>query len=128
MSDKRLCDMYVDSLAKVCDPHSSYQLLGAMVFEHIPSCSAGLRFREAHGRILLGEISSPLNEAEARAVVGWELLAIRRSDGCVYDVVEMPLYEVIDAFQSIFGPLKKDERVILELLDPVTLQRRSVEV
>ena len=127
LSDKRLCDIYIDSLAKVCDPNSSYQLLGAMVFEHIPSWSAGLRFREAHGRLVLGEISSPLNEAEARAVVGWELLAIRRYDGSVYDVVEMPLYEVIDVFQSILGPLKKDERVILELLDPVTHERRSVE-
>lgn len=60
-------------------------------------------------------------------LVGQQLLAIRRTNGEIFDLVGLPENELWHLIRRLDGPLAMDTEVILELLDPVTLERMSVK-
>lgn len=55
-------------------------------------------------------------------LVGHDLLAIRRLDGTIHDLVEIEPEE----WDRVMRELKSDTEIILELWNPVTLERSSM--
>lgn len=60
-------------------------------------------------------------------LAGQQLLAFRRTNNEIFDVVGMPQLELYKLMYRYDGPLAEDTEVILELLDTVTLERISVK-
>jgi hypothetical protein len=126
LSDAQLCQIYLNSLARLCDPHSTY--FGYGYGFHRPTYGIGILLREDEGRYLIAGVRSALNNDDSESLIGWELTALKRPNGKVIDLVEtLPRHKAFEFIRSPIGPLETDSRVVLELLNPVTLQRKSVE-
>ena len=86
-----------------------------------------VKFTEQRGKILISTIPG-LSRQRTQKLLGQELLAIRRINGQIIDVVGMPSQEFyFDLVHKFQGPLEQDTTVILELLDPLTLERMSLK-
>ena len=131
MTDERLCEIFLDSLAAFYDPHSGF--VGPSFGEiytlgPVRNYEMGLRLEEVRGALVIKDVD-PAWHALARHehLVGWNLIAIRRTNGEVVDLVEMTLVKALEVAKYVGGPLEDDKEVYLELLHPVTLQRRSTK-
>ena len=131
MTDERLCDIYLNTLAASYDPHSSYISPDTLrMFSETATryqYSLGMPLEQRHGRYLIGSIEVPVsNPLLTEQIVGWELTAIRTADAVTIDLVELPSDELISMTRWADGPLGGNAVVILELLHPVTLERQSL--
>ena len=131
MTDERLCDIYLDSLIALYDPHSAYlspTLLTSFnqtmtIREH----SLGLVFRQCAGQFVIASFHPALHDAAAQhKLLGWAVIAIRRSNGDVLDVVEMHPDDFSHMIRFASDFQKSDTAVILELLNPETYERVSM--
>jgi len=129
LTDERLCEIYLNALARIYDPHSYYWGPTHSAFYAgglIRNYTLGLQLREELGRYRIRGIDPALQSERALALVGYELTAIKQNDGTIIDLVEMHPADVYRTISSSIGPIKTDSQVGLELLDPITLQRKSV--
>lgn len=131
MTDERLCEIYLNALAAVYDPHTAYlsprQVASFTTIVKMSEFTTGLTFRQRRGRWVISSVRSALADRRTRdRLIGWELLAIQRLDGTMHDVVEMPGYDFGQMIRSPWGPLGSDTEVILELQNPATLERRTL--
>jgi carboxyl-terminal processing protease len=131
MSDERLYTYYMSALAGRYDADTMFMsdfLLS--MFEQtvtISEYSFGLRMEEQDGRKIIRTVYPPLvDHAGDSNLLGWELLAIGGADGELHDVVELHPEDLTHLILSPFGPLSADTSVTLELLNPVTNERRSL--
>ena len=131
MTDERLCQIYLDSLGSIYDPHTGYLsptlIMSLSSTIKLRTYRLGLRFRQRAGRFTITWLHPSLRGLTPQSkLVGWHLIAIRRRDGTTLDVVEMHPDDFWHMIRSASGPLKSDTRIILELINPVTHQRRTV--
>ena len=131
MTDERLCEIFVSSLAECYDPHLAYYCptrLASLNVGLVVPYTLGLSFRRTGGEWAIRSIDPSLsaNPGIESQLIGWHLLAIRRMSGPVYDVVEMPPQSLDHLISSCGEPFEKDAEVILELMDPVTFSRQSI--
>lgn len=123
MTDELLCEVFIDSLAATYDPNSTYwspTTLLPFQTSMRRNVTLGLRFRQEAGRLSIESIHPTLRSSTNQAeIVGWSLIAVRRMDGTIIDLVERHSIDWSSVLQS-------DAEVILELQDPVTSKRRSV--
>ena len=131
MKNERLCVIYLNALAASYDPHSSYLKPGYdKEFNQITSVrnyTFGTGLRQQRGYVVINSVRPELQDATTRdSLVGWRLIAIRRLDGTIIDLVEMHLEDVVDIIRSPSSQLDSDTEVILELMHPVTLKRVSM--
>jgi carboxyl-terminal processing protease len=131
MTDERLCQIYLDSLATLYDPHCSYNSPTFLEWFdstiRIRTYRLGLHVRQRAGELAIaympmGSYASPLSFG----LIGWNLMAIRRIDGTILDLVEMHLEDYLTVVISPTGPLGTDAEVILELVQPTTGERMSL--
>jgi carboxyl-terminal processing protease len=130
MTDERLCQIYLNSLATVFDPHSHYispSLLTSFNTGMIRTYSLGLGFRIHDGQFVITSLHPSLRGGPAqKKLVGWSLIALQRLDGTILDLVEMHPYDFDRIVRWPGGLLKSDTEIILELLNPVTHERISM--
>jgi carboxyl-terminal processing protease len=130
MTDERLCQIYLDALVSRYDAASCY--LSESYFASFSQTysfgtfALGLNWQERRGRYFIKSVNPALDTQRWAGLIGWEILAIQRDGGAIYDVVEMHYEEFGDLIRSPFGPLKSACHVTLELLHPVTFERRTV--
>ncbi len=128
MTDERLCEIYLNSLAACYNPHTVYfspALLAMYNWGIIRPYSLGLGLRESRGELVVASVNPRLSDwATTRKLVGWHLLAVRRVNGPVYDLVEPDPVELSTLIQH--GPLENDTEVILELMHPTSFVRKSL--
>ena len=131
MSDERLCTIYLTALASRYDSRSlvvsdSFLVSLAQTISTY-RFTLGLRVQPSDGRLVIDWIDPVISrEAGSSAFIGWELLAISGTDGETQDVVELHPEDYLELVIFADGPLSKETHVTLELLHPVTLERRSV--
>jgi len=130
MSDERLCRIYLQALAEVYDPHSAYlspaevRMFQTGLVKHY---TLGITLRANEGLFQIMSLHPALGRAAMRSqLLGCSLLAIRAKDGSVCDVVEMHPDDFHQLIRSPLGPLQSDTQVYLELLNPVTHQRKTI--
>jgi carboxyl-terminal processing protease len=132
LSDERLTGMYLDSLAQVYDGRTRY--LSAEWWERlnqnitIKRFRLGIYYRRRGGEFVITAVEPSLSIARSpERIIGWSVVGIRRVNGTTIDLVEMHP----DDFEGLVGStkeaLKSDERVILELRHPVTLERATLD-
>ncbi|MEQ8786449.1 MAG: hypothetical protein RIC55_09125 [Pirellulaceae bacterium] len=131
MEEERLCEIYMDALAGVYDPHSGYLSPSSMrrfnITTSIRTYDVGLRLRQRDGRYRIVGVRPSLNDARTdRQLLGWELLALRRPGGELFDLVQLHSADLGQLIGNASGPLEEDNEIILELLHPVTLERASI--
>ena len=131
MSDERLCAIFIESLAATYDPNSTYlSPTGLESFNSSMSRTTytlGLKLRRDCGRVMIESIHPSLRTlSNHELLVGWSLIAVRRVDGPIIDLVEMHDDDWVNIIHEPGGPLESDREIILELRDPVTWKRRSV--
>ena len=129
MTDERLCEMYLIALLRSCDPHSEYWSPAHNAeYERglFPVYTLRLQWHGERGRFRIRAIYPPLRSERTELLIGYELMAIKRNDGTLLDFVELHPADAFRTISSVIGPLKSDSQVVLELLHPVTLQRKSV--
>ena len=128
MTDERLCDLFLNALAACYDPHTGYvrpSEIIAYTTSIVPPSTLGLGLRESRGEFVITSMHASLYDpAAVRDLIGWHLLAIRQIDGPTYDLVEADPLDLSNLIR--FGPLGNDSEVILELLNPVTFERKSI--
>jgi carboxyl-terminal processing protease len=130
MTDERLCQIFVDALAKCLDQHSAYYsptYSAISSFTFVRHYHLGLMLRHDRGHYLITRIYAPGPSRDAMSLIGWELMAIKRTNGNIVDFVELHPDDAIGTIQSGYLALKSDKRVVLELVHPTTLQRMSIE-
>ena len=128
MTEERLCEVYLKALLKSYDPHSDYFSPGSGTLYsggHIPSRTLGLRLKQKEGRIVIAGVNPAIGNADIEWLIGWQLVAISRTNGSTFDLVEISLDEVAQMIMSGTNTLDSDSEVILELFNPNTLERRS---
>lgn len=128
MTDERLCEVYLKALLKSYDPHSDYFTPAISTIHsgsHIPPRTLGLRLQQSEGRILIAGLNPAIANADNEWLVGWHVLAISRTNGSTFDLVEISLDEVAQMIMSGTKTLDSDSEVILEVFNPITLERRS---
>ena len=126
LTDAQLCEIYLVSLVQLYDPHSAY--LGEYTYENGPHYLLGMSLRYERGRYLIEGIHPSLRTDDSFSLLGWDLMAVRRTDGELIDLVErQPRYKLFEIIASPIGPLESDDRITLELRHPVMLARRSIE-
>jgi carboxyl-terminal processing protease len=127
MNDERLCEVYLDSLAVCFDPHSGYlspEFVDSFQGGLLRTYTLGLSLRETLGEYVITSVHHALLPPAAHELVGWHLLAIRRIGGPTYDLVAI---NHVDLYNLIrLGPFEQDTKVILELMNPTTLARKTV--
>ncbi len=131
MNDERLCQIYLDSLASLYDAHTAYfsptLLTSFSSWIRIRTYRPGLVFQPRAGRLTITSIDPSLRDRETeRRLLTWQLLAVRRVDGTVLDVVEMHPDDFYDMIRWPTGPLESDTEILLELFNPVTYERATV--
>ncbi len=131
MTDERLCQVYLDSLASLYDPRSSYlsPTFVSSFNQTITPCtfSLGLDLRKCAGEFEITAVdSSFVNPNMQKKLIGWHLLAICQIDGLQHDLVEMHREDLRDLIHSSFGPLQCETEIILELMNPITYERETV--
>jgi len=128
MNDERLCELFLNSLAACYDPHTLYlrpSLAASYRTGVIRPYPLGLGCRESRGEFVIVSMHPSLSDpAAARELIGWHLLAIRGMDGPTYDLVEADALDFSNLIRD--GALAGDTEVILELMNPVTLERKSM--
>lgn len=128
LNDERLCEIYLNALAVVYDPHSGYwsdETLSYLRGSKFRTLMSFLRLREDAGAILITGVAPVLDDGPARELlVGWELVAVQGGDGKVQHLVEMPSMEARRRLTYGYG--NGDATIILELQHPVTMARKSV--
>ena len=130
MTEERWCEAYLGSLASIYDPHSAYlsptvlrSFYGGLIREY----SLGLALRQKRGQFVVEGAMPRWRLPHAyRSILGWNLIAIRRENGTILDVVEMHGHDLYQLIRSPMGPLEQDTVVILELMNPVTWERRAI--
>jgi len=128
MSDERLCQILLDALGSVYDPHSGF--LSPTYISSFESTITlrtfhmGIRLQEHRGEYRIAWVNSSANAPASW--LGWHLTAIVGADGSVHDLVEMHREDVYDMIRSALGPLGAVTDVTLELLNPVTFERKTV--
>jgi len=128
LTDAQLCEVFLDSLVKLYDAHSAF--FGDAFAYDFPAYGLGIRLRDNGGFFVISAVGVRSVAATDRTLsfIGWELIAIKRTDGTILDLVEtLPRETAFQIIRSPIGPLNSDKRVVLELLHPVTLQRKSLE-
>lgn len=128
MTDERLCQIYLDSLVAIYDPHSAYLSPTLMTsFSRtatIRTYNLGVGLRRRAGHFVITSLHPSLRDSTTQTkLVGWSLLAIRRLDGSTFDLVEMHPDDLHHMIRSSSGSLESDTEIILELLNPVTYER-----
>lgn len=128
MSDERLCQLWLDALAKSYDPHSAYLSPTSLDAYNqtitFPTFSFGFRLRQNRSHYEIGwpdpaqRFRQPGTE-----YVGWTLLSVNRLSGEVIDLVELHPEDLQRHLRTGFGDLEDDTEVILELMEPVTHER-----
>lgn len=130
MTDEQLCEIYLDSLAAIYDPHSAWMSPSVVTSFNVQikilNYTLGLPLRYKRGCCVVVHGARVPHHSPANQVAGWNLIAVRGLDGKLTDLVEMPLGDVVDIIQQPDGPLGKDTELILELMHPVTFQRISM--
>ena len=131
LTDERLCTIYLNSLLACVDPDSAY--LSRTYLETFSQSIAfstftlAVRLRPDAGKWLIAGFSPEFMRVEHHLdLVGWELLAVRDSNGHPHDVVEMHAEDLHQLVYPGFGSLESDSQVELELLHPDTFKRRTV--
>jgi hypothetical protein len=129
MDDERLCDVYLNSLAACYDPHAAYLRPSEVALYETgitgPPYTLGLGFGLSRGEFVITSAPPALSgQAAVHELIGWRLLAIRGIDGPTYDLVERDPLDFAELIQ--FGPLGRQTQVILELVNPVTFERKSL--
>ncbi len=130
MPDERLCELYLNSLASVFDPHSGYvsprTLRAYTQIAPVKTFRLGINFQQRCGRFTIVSIDSSLGPASPQSdLIGWELIGIRRVQGETIDMVEMTFDDLYHLIHWPMGPLETDTEVILELIHPLTFERTS---
>lgn len=131
MTDERLCEIYLNSLCSLYDPHSAY-LSPTVLAAYRQSVSfsiyrLGLVLSHTAGRFVITSVDPALFSRTAqKSLSGWSVVAIRRIDGPIIDVVEMPPFEFWFMIRHPSGPLGTETDIILELFNSDTLERRSL--
>ena len=131
MTDERLCQIYLDSLAAIYDPHSAYlspTLLASFnQTVTIRTYNLGLGLRQRAGQFVIVSLHPSLRDTTTQnKLLGWSLIAVRRLNGATFDLVEMHPEDLHHMIRWPFGPLESDTEIILELLNPVTYERVTV--
>ena len=130
MTDERLCEIYLNALLKLYDPHSAYDgpsFLATRSGGLVRPFTLGIALRPKAGQFVIDWVRESLHNSAKESILGWHLLAIRRIDGTTIDLVEMHYADAINLIRWTSGPFQRDTSVILELVNPVTYERRSVE-
>jgi hypothetical protein len=88
----------------------------------------GLVVQKRDGHLVIRSLYPSIGDVSTRTrMIGWHLLAIRRANGTILDVVERHADDVWELIRSSTGPLESDQLVNLELLNGVTFERRTVD-
>jgi carboxyl-terminal processing protease len=131
MTDERLCEIYLNSLASIYDPHSAY--FSPTTLESFSQTATsrtyhlGLDLRQRAGWFMITSLHPSLRNLRTQSkLVGWNLIAIRRLDGTTFDLVEVHPVDLGDMITRSFHPLKSDTEIILELMNPVTYERLTM--
>jgi len=131
LSEVRLCQAYLSALAKLYDPHAAYMSPEEReryeMTIRLRSYTLRLGLRDVEGKLLIGAYPGPYRSPLGR-FKGWELSAVRRVDGPLVDVVEMHSLDVGSIISRCDGPLGDDATAVLELMNPRTLERVTLEV
>lgn len=128
MNDERLCQLWLDALAKSYDPHSAYLTPTSLDAYNqtitFPTFSFGFRLRQKGSRYEIGWPDPAQRFRQSGTeYVGWILLSVNRFSGEVIDLVEMHPNDLERHLRTGFGDLEDDTEVILELMEPVTHER-----
>jgi carboxyl-terminal processing protease len=131
LTDERLCQVFLDSLATLYDPHCSYDSPTFLRwFEStitIRTFRLGIHVRQRAGSFVIESLAAEYHGSRLFFdLIGWHLLAIRRADGTIFDLVETHPDDYYILVLSPSGPLGSDSEVILELVQPTTGQRMSL--
>jgi carboxyl-terminal processing protease len=130
IGDERLAEIYLGSFLSLYDPDSRYDSPATVdsfsIQKSIRSYEMDVWFQEKNGRLLLRKSLWRKIPAVWHVLEGFELIAIRRPDGRVLDVVEMPADEVDRLIRWVGRPLEDEKEVILELMKPNTFERLAV--
>jgi len=129
LNDELLCETYLNALARLYDLRSEYwgpTHSADFASGLIRNYTLGLQLRAEMGHYRIRGAGPALPGEKELALLGYELIAIKQNDGTITDFVEMHPAEVYRTVSSPLGPLRTDTQVTLELLEPVTLQRKSV--
>lgn len=89
----------------------------------IRSYELGVWFEEKEGRLLLSKSSWRKVPAASHVLEEFELIAFRRLEGRVLDVVEMPIDEVNRSIRWVGYSLADEKVVFLELMKTQTVER-----
>jgi carboxyl-terminal processing protease len=128
MNDERLCQLWLDALAKSYDPHSAYLSPTSLDAYNqtitFATFSLGFGLRQKRSRYEIGW-PDPAQRFRQSGIeyVGWTLLSVNRLSGEVIDLVEMHPDDLERDLRTSFGDLETDTEVILELMEPVTHER-----
>jgi carboxyl-terminal processing protease len=128
MTDERLCQMFLDSLAAIYEPHSGYIsptfLTSITQLVTFRTYNLGLILRQRAGQFVITSLHPSLRDTTTEnELVGWSLIAIRRLNGTTLDLVEMHPDDLHQMIRSPSGSLESDTEIILELQNPVTYER-----
>lgn len=133
MTDERLCEIYLEALISLYDPNSTYLTPRQMMSFRRPgpfrrqSYNPGFQLQQRGGQWAIVSVRQALRDPKTDyLLLGWNLMAIRRTDGILFDVVESDPEYLFGLIQQPKGPLESDSDVILELINPVTLKRATV--
>lgn len=131
LTDERMCQPYLDALASVFDPHGGYidptTLTSFYRTMRIPEYRLAIVLLRREGRFEIARILPEFCHPSAiESLVGCQVLSIRRTNGTIIDVVELPASEFYRVLALPWGPLEDDKSIVLELWNPVTQQRRSL--
>jgi carboxyl-terminal processing protease len=131
LSDERLCEAYVDTLAQVFDPHAGFvtpfDRASLEITIRIRRYTLGFGLRSIDGKLIVRGYLAPYRSHMQR-YKGWEVLALRRVDGPTIDVVEMHPGDVGRMISDCVAPFGDEGWAIVEVLNPRTLERRTLEV
>ncbi len=130
MTDERLCEIYLNALVKLYDPNSAYDgpsFSATWSGGLVRPFTLGIALRRKAGQFVIDWVRESLHNSAKESILGWHLLAIRRIDGTTIDLVEMHYADAINLIRWTSGPFQRDASVTLELINPVTYERRSVE-
>ena len=131
MTDERLCTIYLTAIANRYDSRS--YIMSESFFSlftntvRLYSYTLGLGIQEHDGRHIIQAVSPEVvQNPQDSDLIGWELMAIVSSDGQIHDIVHLHPEDVTEMVFSVFGALSTETQVTLELLHPVTLERRTL--
>jgi carboxyl-terminal processing protease len=129
LTDERLCEIYLNGLVRLYDPHTEYYSRSTywrFFSRRLKTFGLGVSLTNLNGRYIIAS-HLPRSERPVRTEIrGWELIAIRRIGGPTHDVVEVHEHDLAQLIFGHDGPLGSDSEVVLELLHPVTKQRLSL--